>query len=65
MDEYLSAPDLEHQTGTKASTWRYWAHIGVGPPSMKLGRRRVWKRSVVERWLQEQEQATGTDSGRA
>jgi hypothetical protein len=26
--EYLSGPDLERLTGTKASTWRYWASIG-------------------------------------
>jgi prophage regulatory protein len=55
---YLSAPELEQWTGTPASTWRYWAHIGSGPASLKLGRRRVWKRSVVELWLKEQELAS-------
>jgi prophage regulatory protein len=45
--EYLTAPQLEQITGTPASTWRYWAHIGQGPASFKLGRRRVWKKSVV------------------
>jgi prophage regulatory protein len=53
--EYLSAPDLEQWTGTKAATWRYWAHLGIGPPSMKLGRRRVWKRSTILAWLEAQE----------
>jgi prophage regulatory protein len=56
--EYLSAPDLERLTGTKASTWRYWAHIGCGPASFKLGRRRVWRKSAVLAWLAEQEVAT-------
>jgi hypothetical protein len=28
--EYLTAPQLEQMTGTPASTWRYWAHIGSG-----------------------------------
>jgi prophage regulatory protein len=65
MLQYLSAPDLERQTGTKASTWRYWAYIGFGPQSMKLGRRRVWKRSVVEKWLKEQEEAIGLYGGKA
>ena len=32
---------LSGGTGTRASTWRYWASIGQGPPSWKLGRRRV------------------------
>lgn len=49
--DYLSATELEELTGTPASTWRYWAHIGTGPASFKLGRRRVWKRSTVQEWL--------------
>lgn len=53
--EYLSAPQLERMTGTPASTWRYWAHIGSGPTSFKIGRRRVWKRSTVQEWLEAQE----------
>jgi prophage regulatory protein len=56
--EYLDSQDLETLTGTKASTWRYWAMLGEGPVSFKLGRRRVWKRSTVLAWLQSQESAT-------
>src|ERR1700738_1251321 len=55
--EYLDSPDLEQLTGTPASTWRYRAHIGTGPVSFKLGRRRVWKRSTVTQWLESQEKA--------
>jgi prophage regulatory protein len=58
--EYLDSLDLERLTGTPASTWRYWAHLndGSGPPSFKLGRRRVWRRSTVLSWLEAQETAT-------
>ena len=65
--EYLDSLDLEEWTGTKSSTWRYWAYVDaqrepgdepLGPPSFKLGRRRVWKRADVEKWLAEQEAAT-------
>jgi prophage regulatory protein len=52
--EFMTAPELEELTGTPASTWRYWAHIGQGPASFKLGRRRVWKKSVVLAWLEQQ-----------
>jgi prophage regulatory protein len=58
VSEYLDSQDLEGLTGTKASTWRYWAMIGEGPASFKLGRRRVWKRSAVLAWLEGQESAT-------
>lgn len=57
LPEYPTAVNLEQFTGTPASTWRYWAHIGSGPPSFKLGRRRVWKRSTVLAWLAAQEGA--------
>lgn len=57
LKEYFDSSDLEQLTGTPASTWRYWAHIGQGPASMKLGRRRVWKRDTVMAWLQAQEEA--------
>jgi predicted DNA-binding transcriptional regulator AlpA len=57
-NNYLSSTDLEALTGTKASTWRYWAATGEGPASFKLGRRRLWKRSTVMAWLAEQEAAT-------
>jgi prophage regulatory protein len=56
--EYLSSNDLEALTGTKASTWRYWASIGEGPASFKLGRRRVWKRATVLAWLEAQQSVT-------
>ena len=55
--EFIDAPQLEEMTGTPQSTWRYWAHIGEGPPSFKLGRRRVWRRRAVLLWLAEQESA--------
>jgi prophage regulatory protein len=57
--EFFSSTDLEKLTGTKASTWRYWASIGTGPASFSLGRRRVWKKSIVLAWLAEQEAETG------
>lgn len=50
-DEYLSAEQLSDLYGIPGSTWRYWASIGTGPPSLKIGRRRKWRRSDVEKWI--------------
>ncbi|MEV0076186.1 DNA-binding protein [Nocardia neocaledoniensis] len=60
-DTYLRAKDCEALTGIPEATWRWWAHVGKGPASFKLGaRRRVWRKSVVLAWIAEQEQLTGT-----
>jgi prophage regulatory protein len=58
--DYLNSANLHGMTGIPASTWRYWAMIGEGPKSFKIGRRRVWKRSDVLAWIEEQAAATGT-----
>lgn len=56
-DEFLNAAQAEQLTGTPESTWRYWASIGAGPASFKLGRRRVWRRSAILAWIAEQERS--------
>jgi prophage regulatory protein len=58
--DYLGSGDLQGRTGIPASTWRYWAMNNVGPRSFKLGRRRLWRWSDVEAWIDAQEAATAT-----
>ena len=53
--ELLDAHYLHALYGVPVATWRYWAHVGRGPESFKIGRRRVWRRSVVEAWIAERE----------
>ncbi|MGW0245380.1 helix-turn-helix transcriptional regulator [Nocardia goodfellowii] len=57
-DTYLRAKDCEALTGIPEATWRWWAHVGKGPVSFKLGRRRVWRKSVVLAWIAEEEART-------
>jgi prophage regulatory protein len=59
-DKLLTADDLEQLTGTPKSTFRYWATQtpDQGPASFLLGRRRVYRRSVVLAWIAEQERKT-------
>ncbi len=63
-EEYWQAKQVAACTGIPEGTLRYWAHRGdIGPASFKLGRRRVWKKSVVLAWLTDQEAATTTAGG--
>jgi prophage regulatory protein len=48
---YYDNADLEAMTGIPKATWRYWHSIGQGPPSMKIGRKRVYRKSAVHAWL--------------
>lgn len=52
--EYITADELESLTTVPASTWRYWASVGQGPPSQRIGRRRVWLKASALEWLQQQ-----------
>ena len=56
--EYFNSTELERLTGTPSSTWRYWVSVGQGPESFLLGKRRVWPRTQLIRWLVAQEQAS-------
>jgi prophage regulatory protein len=57
--DYLSSTGLQQLTSIPASTWRYWAINDTGPPSFKIGRRRVWRKTDVLAWIAQQDAATG------
>ncbi|MGY2019363.1 helix-turn-helix transcriptional regulator [Nocardia gipuzkoensis] len=57
--EYMTTRDVSELTGIAEGTWRYWRHTGTGPASFRLGGKRVvYRRSEIERWIEEQEKAT-------
>lgn len=52
--ELLTVADVAAMTRLSVGTLRYWRHIGSGgPPSVKLGRRVLYRRTDVEAWLTE------------
>jgi predicted DNA-binding transcriptional regulator AlpA len=56
--DILATKQVSALTGVSEPTLRYWRHLGIGPVSFKLGRRVVYRRGAVERWIEEQEKAT-------
>jgi hypothetical protein len=46
---------LQHQT---TATLRWWRHEDRGPRSMRVGKRVLYRRTDVERWLEVQEAET-------
>ena len=52
--ELLTVADVAAMTRLSVGTLRYWRHTGSGgPPSVKLGRRVLYRRTDVDAWLRE------------
>ena len=60
LDEYLTTKQVvSDYPFFNEGTLRYWRHVGTGPASFTVGGKKVlYRRSEIERWLAEQEQAT-------
>ncbi len=63
--ELLSAREVSRMTGVPVGTLRYWRHSNIGPASFTLGRRVVYRRGEVERWISKQESLTRRGGGDA
>lgn len=58
VDEIIDTATVSAMTGLPKPTLRYYRHKDEGPASFTLGRRVVYRRSEVERWIAEREAAT-------
>lgn len=57
MPDLLTVPEVADMARTSPSTVRYWRHQGLGPAGFRLGRKIVFRREDVERWLAERQAA--------
>jgi Helix-turn-helix domain len=51
---FWSVEDVARYLGVPAATVRYWASVGSGPPSFKIGRYRKYKPDQVRAWADAQ-----------
>jgi DNA-binding transcriptional MerR regulator len=58
VPRFMSTKEVSGETGVPATTLRYWRHTDQGPASFALGKRVVYRREEVERWIAEQERLT-------
>jgi excisionase family DNA binding protein len=50
---YMTTAEVAQLTRTSPETVRYWRHIGKGPASFKVGRRRLYDVEDVRAWLEQ------------
>ena len=53
-DELITIQRLSEEISIPANTLRYWRTQGTGPKSARIGRRVMYRRADVERWIEEQ-----------
>lgn len=51
MGRLLTVNELADICRTTPATVRYWQHKRTGPPSIKLGRRRLYDEGAVMAWI--------------
>jgi excisionase family DNA binding protein len=54
---YLTTAELAELLRRPVETVRYWRFVGRGPASFKLGRRVLYDRADVERWIADERAA--------
>lgn len=53
-DRLLGPSELSEMVGVPVGTIYQWSSRGTGPRAIRVGRHLRWRRSEVERWLDEQ-----------
>ena len=64
LHDLMTTADVADFIRASESTVRYWRFCGSGPNSFRVGRRVLYRRCEVERWVDEKEHAaTPTRAG--
>ena len=57
LDGYMTPADLAGELGISNRTLERWARLGECPPRTRIGKRIVYRRESVARWLRSREKA--------
>lgn len=57
MPHLLTLDEAAAYLRTPIGTLRYWRYLGIGPQGFRVGRRVMFRRIDLERWLTEQHDA--------
>jgi hypothetical protein len=57
LSEFLTTEELAAELRRNPRTLDRWAVLGMGPPRTHVGRRVLYRRASVQKWLAAQEQS--------
>lgn len=55
--DFLGIEEMVRDYPWPAGTLYAWRHRGIGPPSVRIGRRVLYRRSQVNQWIRDQAEA--------
>ncbi len=56
LDEWMTRRALARELGVSVDTLARWETCRIGPPSIRVGRKVLYRRETVREWLREQEE---------
>ena len=59
LSDWIARAELARELNVTPDTLARWAAAGMGPPQVKVGRRVMYRRASVEKWLAELEGRNG------
>ena len=58
LADYLTKQELAADLRRNPRTLDRWAALGMGPPRTRVGRKVLYRRASVQKWLADQEQSS-------
>jgi hypothetical protein len=55
LSEFLTTVELAAELGRNKRTLDRWEVLGIGPPRTHIGRKILYRRASVQKWLEAQE----------
>jgi hypothetical protein len=65
LSDFLTKQELATELDRETRTLDRWDALGIGPPRTRVGRKVLYRRASVRRWLAAQERDAHATSGAA
>lgn len=64
LEDWMTRDEMAGELGLSVDTLSRWETRRIGPPSVRVGRKVLYRRGAVQDWLKGQEDRTAKSRGR-